>query len=316
MPADTNADHWDRLVQQTEGIDPWCSSRAWVESAWRAWAHEVPVVELVGEHGRFMGQGIDTSDDRHLLVGMERLWGFGSPLVGVDAALAGRELDGLFRDTPGWDALVLPGISLDSGIGRSLIGRLARDHSIRLGPTMTRQQARLDGDVEAWFSRRSAKLRRNLTRAERAGEVVGVEFEVLDALPPRRVLERVVAIEEHSWKGTEGSGILPDDLSAFYLLLLEACAASDSMRASVARIGDEDAGYILGGVIAGRYRGFQISYTEAAEPHSIGNLLQLHELRRLAAEGVTIYDMGMDMDYKRRWADQEMTTHTVMVVRH
>ena len=85
---------------------------------------------------------------------------------------------------------------------------------------------------------------------------------------------------------------------------------------ATARIGDEDAGYILGGVIAGRYRGFQISYTEAAEPHSIGNLLQLHELRRLAAEGVTIYDMGMDMDYKRRWADQEMTTHTVMVVRH
>ena len=40
-------------------------------------------------------------------------------------------------------------------------------------------------------------------------------------------------------------------------------------------------------------------------PASIGNLLQLEQVRWLCEEGVERYDMGPVMDYKRSW----METH-------
>src|SRR5688572_32387452 len=53
----------------------------------------------------------------------------------------------------------------------------------------------------------------------------------------------------------------------------------------------------------GEYRGLQFSYDDAFAQLGLGGLLQYHQIVELCAEGVTRYDLGTEMDYKRRWAE-------------
>jgi Acetyltransferase (GNAT) domain len=89
----------------------------------------------------------------------------------------------------------------------------------------------------------------------------------------------------------------------------------DGIRLSVARLDGADVGFILGGVIDGRYRGLQLSFAQSVRALSIGNLLQLHEIRSLCSEGVHTYDLGMDMEYKRAWSDSVFVTRPIIAVR-
>jgi CelD/BcsL family acetyltransferase involved in cellulose biosynthesis len=73
-------------------------------------------------------------------------------------------------------------------------------------------------------------------------------------------------------------------------------------------------GYILGAVRGGTYRGLQLSFDEDQAGRSLGNLLQLHQMESLVEEGVTTYDLGMDMEYKRRWADDAFTTVSMAIL--
>jgi CelD/BcsL family acetyltransferase involved in cellulose biosynthesis len=102
-------------------------------------------------------------------------------------------------------------------------------------------------------------------------------------------------------------------MQVFYRALVARLGARTRMI--FARKNGEDVGFILGGVRDGTFRGFQFSYDERLKDVSLGGLLQLEQIRDLAAEGITTYDMGMDLEYKRRWADQPMDTVTIAVVR-
>jgi Acetyltransferase (GNAT) domain len=89
----------------------------------------------------------------------------------------------------------------------------------------------------------------------------------------------------------------------------------DGIRLRVARLNGADVGFILGGVINGRYRGFQLSFAQSVRTLSVGNLLQLHEIRSLCSEGLHTYDLGMDMEYKRAWSDSVFVTRPIIAVR-
>ena len=75
-------------------------------------------------------------------------------------------------------------------------------------------------------------------------------------------------------------------------------------RVIIARHSERDIGFIFGGVTNGIYRGQQFSFADAWRKASIGNLLQLEQIRWLCEEGATRYDMGPMMDYKRHWTEQ------------
>ena len=45
----------------------------------------------------------------------------------------------------------------------------------------------------------------------------------------------------------------------------------------------------------------------------LGHLLQIEQIRAPAGEGIPTYDLGMDMEYKRRWADRVDETISVIV---
>ncbi len=47
----------------------------------------------------------------------------------------------------------------------------------------------------------------------------------------------------------------------------------------------------------------------------LGGLLQLQQVAALAQEGVGRYDLGTEMDYKRRWAEEAMETEMLVLVR-
>jgi CelD/BcsL family acetyltransferase involved in cellulose biosynthesis len=67
--------------------------------------------------------------------------------------------------------------------------------------------------------------------------------------------------------------------------------------------------------MAGEYRGLQFSYDDALTRHNIGSLLQVRQIAELCDAGVARYDLGTEMEYKRRWAEDIMETEMLVLVR-
>jgi CelD/BcsL family acetyltransferase involved in cellulose biosynthesis len=44
-------------------------------------------------------------------------------------------------------------------------------------------------------------------------------------------------------------------------------------------------------------------------------LLQYHQILELCSDGIGRYDLGTEMDYKRRWAEDVMETEMLVLVR-
>jgi CelD/BcsL family acetyltransferase involved in cellulose biosynthesis len=100
----------------------------------------------------------------------------------------------------------------------------------------------------------------------------------------------------------------------FYGDMLPRLAAHGRQRTLFARLGDRDVAYCLGAVFDGEYRGLQFSYDVEHERLSLGSLLQFHQIAELCAEGVRRYDLGQEMDYKRRWAEEAFETLLLVLV--
>jgi CelD/BcsL family acetyltransferase involved in cellulose biosynthesis len=104
-------------------------------------------------------------------------------------------------------------------------------------------------------------------------------------------------------------------MRGFYARMIPKLAARGALRLLFARQGERDVGYILGGVLAGCYRGLQFSYDVELEPLGVGNAMQLEQLTALCAEGVTLYDLGSEVPYKSRWGEEHLVTQMVIVTR-
>jgi CelD/BcsL family acetyltransferase involved in cellulose biosynthesis len=127
--------------------------------------------------------------------------------------------------------------------------------------------------------------------------------------------DRIQRVERNSWKSREGVGISAGPMRAFYGAMLPRLCAKRQQRTIFARVGGEDVGYILGAVFEGEYRGLQFSYNDDHAQLGLGGLLQLHQITELCTEGVSRYDLGTEMDYKRRWAEDIMETEMLVLVR-
>jgi hypothetical protein len=287
---------YDAHVGASEGIDRFCSSSAWVLAARAAFAPEAPSFLARGTRGyaAFVRHG-------DLLLGLDTEWGFACPLVGNVV----HELSDAVEGEP-WRAILLPGIVPGSDLMRAVV-RAFPHHELRLGPTLRRWVASLEGGLDGYLARRGSKLRSNLRRAAGRAREEGITFEA------KGTLERAVAVERRSWKGAEGTGLLVPEMRVFYDELL--ARLGPDARMLFARKDGEDVGYILGGVRDGCYRGFQFSYDARLAHLSLGGLLQAEQIAALAAEGVRTYDMGIDLPYKHRWADGPVDTVTIAVVR-
>ncbi len=326
----------ESAVDVTPSIDPWCSGPDWQIPVATAFAPGAERLLLAAGGGAGFALLADYRG-RHgtILGGIEPLWGFGAPIFGRNPADVATELATLLDRRHDWQSLFLAGmppVTTDPAAGTAAEDRSAAGAGPHSTPTMavavalsslgqvgvaagiTRQVADLSGGYEAWLGRRAARFRRNLRQAAARAARAGVEIE--DATGDPTLFDRLMAVEHRSWKGRERSGITSTEMSTMYRTMIARLAGRGRLNAHIATLDGVDIGYILGGVRARRYRGLQLSYTDEARHLSVGNLLQDHQLRELhRLDLADVYDLGMDFDYKRRWADRAESSVTLVVHR-
>ncbi len=317
LDADSQA--IEELVDATPGIDPWCSGPDWFLPAHEAFAESVfdgPVRPLLwseeGTGAVLLGLA-ETPDGGAIVSGLEPMWGFASPLLGPDlvdlAELAAEHLAAL----DGWQFAVIGGLPLSNDLAIRLAAPFGPLGDVQATYGIVRQVADLRRGHDAWFAARSSKFRRAIHRAKRDASDQGVRF--VDVSDDADAYRRCVRIERSSWKGRVDDGITSPGMHRFYELMTARLQAAGRFRATVAVVDDRDVGFIFGGIRDGRYRGLQLSFTESVGHLSISHLLQDHTIRQLGEEPVHTYDMGMDMEYKRRWADRTEASMSLIVRR-
>jgi hypothetical protein len=320
LSIDELLDQWAEIesaVDATDGIDPWCSGLDWVLPVASGFAPRGKRLYLRSVDGNgYALLGYYRRDGLVLLSGIEPLWGFASPIFGSDITALTDELRHFLAPRDDWTMLLLPGlpphphpVTTAVAAGLSPLGVSIFTEGI------TRRVADLSKGYDDWLRARSSRFRRNLRQAQARADDAGLS--IVDVAGDERLFERLLAVERYSWKGRDGSGITTAEMSKMYETMIKRLRARGRLQAFVARLPDAgDVGYIVGGIRNRRYRGLQISFSRNHRHLSIGNLLQVHQLRQLTDDDLAdVYDMGMDFDYKQRWADEAEKSITLALHR-
>ncbi len=311
------ANDFDAEVALTPAIDRFCSSTAWILAAAGALMPPRAAFSFKGEHGYFAAmRGVHPAGFPYLEP-VELAWGLAAPLIGRDPVALVEEVIPLLASRRDWQLAILSGHTVSGPQRRALDATLPARWERRRGQPTLRHVASLEGGVDGFLSRRSRDFRKSLRKAERAAVAAGLTFEAVRAAPGEglALYDRIQAVELHSWKSHDNVGIAQGPMRAFYAAMLPRLCELGQQRTMFARLGDRDVGYILGAVMAGEYRGLQFSYADEVSHLDVGNLMQLHQIMELCADGVGRYDLGTEMDYKRRWAEEVMETEMLVLVR-
>lgn len=311
------ADDFDRAVAETPEIDRFCSSSTWVLAAHAALMPARDTFIYRGKSGYFAAaQGVHPAGFQYVEP-LELAWGLASPFAGKDAKALAEEVVRVLATRRDWRLVIIAGITADGPQRRALDRLIPASWDQRLGKPTVRHVASLEGGVDGFLSRRSRELRKSLRKSQRAAADEGITFE--EVRVPRseakELYDRIQAVEAHSWKSRDGVGIGQGPMRDFYRLMLPRLCELGQQRTWFARHRDRDVGYILGGVQDREYRGLQFSYDASLARLGIGSLLQLQQIMALCEEGVTQYDLGTEMDYKRKWAEATMETEMLVLVR-
>lgn len=312
-----DADDFDREVARTPAIDRFCSSTAWVLAAASSLMPPRAAFTFRGRSGYFAAmRGVHPAGFPYIEP-VELAWGLASPLIGADAEALVAEVVPVLAARRDWQLAILSGLTVAGPQRRALDATLPTRWERRRGQPTIRHVASLDGGLDGFMSRRSRDFRKSLRKSARAAELAGATFESVRASEPdaEALYDRIQRVEANSWKSRDGVGIASGPMRAFYGAMLPRLCALGQQRTIFARVGGRDVGYILGAVMAGEYRGLQFSYDADVAPLGIGSLLQLEQIRELVGEGVLRYDLGTEMDYKRRWAEEIMETEMLVLVR-
>jgi CelD/BcsL family acetyltransferase involved in cellulose biosynthesis len=312
-----HADDFDREVAATPGIDRFCSTSAWILAAAAALMPPRAPYAYRGRHGYFAAmRGVHPAGFPYVEP-MELAWGLAAPLVGQDPAALVEEVVALLAARRDWQLAIVSGHTIDGPQRRALERALPARWERRRGTPTARHVASLDGGLDGFLGRRSRELRKTLRKNLRAATAAGVVFEEVRATEAEAaaLYARIQAVEARSWKAQESVGISQGAMRAFYELMLPRLCAKRQQRTVFARLGDRDIGYVLGAVFEAEYRGLQFSYDDDHARLGIGALLQYHQIVSLCEEGIARYDLGTEMDYKRRWAEDVMETEMLVVVR-
>lgn len=302
----------EALVDATPDIDIYCSGPDWVFPTHHGFAADQRAIVL-GDMQRWTALFCAYADESGEIVlsGLEPRWGFSCPVLTGDPAAHVPELADELDEIPGWVRLVITGLTAESQLFEALGRNLSRLGTVYMADGMECCVADLSGGVDQWLRRRSSRFRRQWNKWIAA--VSDPSLKIEDVTDADGLMDRLLAIERRGWKGQDDDGIIAVPMERMYRDMIDRLARRDRLLASIAVVDGEDAGFILGGVRAGVYRGLQLSYVEDAAALSLGHVLQCHQIRSLKNFGVHTYNLGMDMEYKRRWADSVRPT-TVLIV--
>ena len=312
----SEATRYDEAVLRTPGIDHFCSSSFWIlPAAEHLTTPGSPWVRR--SDGAYLALARSEKSARtSILHPLEAMWALPSPLVGAEPEELSQFLLEALGSDSGWDAAFLTGLHERSAIWKNVVPALSRRYQLSRGPITRRYAVDLTGGVEAFLRNRSPGFRKNLRKAERRARQVGLRFEIADDCAPEDAdasFDRLLAVERRSWKGRRGVGIDTNPMYAFYRSMNRRLVERRARRLLFATIEGNDAAYIFGGLLGKTYRGLQFSFDDRYAGHSLGNLCQLEEIRRLSDEGVESYDLGTEVPYKKRWGDRVFTTSCLVV---
>ncbi|MBL9076226.1 MAG: GNAT family N-acetyltransferase [Planctomycetes bacterium] len=244
-----------------------------------------------------------------LLAPVEAHWLFGSPLLGPGApALLGQLLDD-FAARGERPCVLVSGLPASAERRDAIAAVLLPRGRVRWLEPVVVCSASLDGGLDGWWSRRSGRFRRNLRQAERRAAAHGIGFErhvPRSAAESAAVYRRMLDVEQRSWKGIGRCGMAESPSREFYAAMLRRLAVAGAGRVVFARRGERDVGFVFGGMAGAVYRGQQFSFDDELAALSIGNLLQLEQLRWLVEERAERYDMGPRMQYKLQWTETQV----------
>lgn len=315
----SRADEHLLAVAATPGIDKFCSSLDWTLPAYEAFSPEQPLFLKASESGFVtLSRGFNPRLGRYLQP-LEASWCLASPFVGHD-------VDGLLRAfsdvllEPGvpWDLLYLSGVPPEGALYDSILRAFGRRYRLGIGHETRRFVADIHDGMDAFMARRGSKTRHNLRRITRKAEEAGITYEYIRTVTPEEVdalYARILAVEARSWKGQAGTGILTGGMNQFYSLMLPRLARRGALRVVFARRHDQDVAFIFGGLFGETYRGLQVSFDDTMREWSPGNLMQIAMIERLMEEGLGRYDLGSELEYKSKWAEQVHVTTTLWVWR-
>lgn len=313
----TVADDFDHEVSVTPAIDRFCSTTAWILAASTALMPVRAPFAFRGKSGYLAAmRGVHPAGFPYIEP-VELAWGLASPLVGRDSEALVAEVVPLLVARGDWQLAIFAGLAAEGPQRRALDRLLPRRWERRRGTPTVRHVASLTGGVDGFLSRRSREVRKTIRKSLRAATEDGVTFESVRVPPAEAatLYDRIQAIETRSWKAREGVGISVGPMRDFYARMLPRLCELGQQRTLFARRNDSDVGYILGAVFEGEYRGLQFSYDDDLSRLGIGGLLQYHQVVALVDEGVGRYDLGTEMDYKRRWAEEILETEMLVLVR-
>lgn len=316
---ESEAEAIDQAVCQTPDVDRFCSSSLWVLPAWQAFLPDHRLWALRGSEGYTL---LAVGEDKGLgtyVHPLEASWALACPFLGKDARAVAGEFVELSLTTPlKWDILFLSGIRPDSVHFHTLLRGYRGHYSLGLGPSSRRCIASLEGGIDGYMQRRSAKFRRNVRRADRRAREAGMESELYRCATAEEcslLLERALAIEAKSWKGNLDTGIINSPMEEFYQNMLPRLSRRGSLRFLFLTLHGVDVAYCFGAVFDGGFRGLQMSFVDEYKDHSPGSLAQFWMIESLCEEGINSYDLGSDMEYKKDWSEETMETLAVVVRR-
>ncbi|RMG16729.1 MAG: GNAT family N-acetyltransferase [Deltaproteobacteria bacterium] len=308
---------YDAAVLRTKGVDRFCSSSAWILSAYQSIMPTRAPFILEGDAGWVvLARGVHGNVGAYLEP-FEAAWGLASPLIGDDPHRLAEALVHHLERNRHWRVLVLSGLLRGGAWIEPVRNVLIRRWRVGFGGIMGRRRADLRGGVDGFLSRRSAKFRANLRRGRRRLEQTGFHFQ---RLAPRReeaghVYRRILRVEARSWKGRQGGGLADPAMGRFYGLMLPRLADLGALRVVFVRDGDRDIAFCFGGIYDGVYRGLQMSYDDAYRRYGLGNQAQFEMIHWLCETGVESYDLGQDIPYKARWSDANLESVALFAVR-
>ena len=240
-----------------------------------------------------------------ILFPFESAWMFGCPLVGDPVRVVGLLEEAVRSYIGSQCGFLISGVLAGSQMHEELRGLRKRVGRFEEFATTDCMTIDLSDGSDRFLERRSRSFRKGVRQMKPVGDLT---FEDASDQSPGELFDRILRIQSLSYKSKEGGDIFSDHrYEGFYRELCRRLSEQGNLRVTFARIEQNDAAYILGGVYGSIYRGFQMSYDNRFRSLALGNRLQLENIRRMSEAGIVHYDLGMHSPYKERWADHHET---------
>jgi CelD/BcsL family acetyltransferase involved in cellulose biosynthesis len=193
---------------------------------------------------------------------------------------------------------------------QAIASLLQRRYELGLAPPTRRFIASLEGGVDGFLARRTANFRRSLSRAQRQACDEKITF--VECADPDEGWQRILVVEGASWKGKGLVGFTNAGTIEFYRSMIARLHRRGALRLMFAQRDGRDRAFIFGGIFDNTYRGLQFSFADEDAHLSLGNLCQLAQIARLCDEKIAFYDLGSEVEYKRRWGEIVHETVTLL----